>query len=117
VRSVKDSIRFYSSLGLKLIVHSHDRYARFELPEGNATLSLHQADSVATGNGIWVYFECADLEEKVAELEAQGIRLEHSIEEKSWLWTEAHLLDPDGNKLILYRAGENRKNPPWRLND
>ncbi|MEM7380928.1 MAG: VOC family protein, partial [Bacteroidota bacterium] len=36
--------------------------------------------------------------------------------DQSWLWREARLKDPDGNTLILYHAGENRKNPPWRIN-
>ncbi|MEO1522796.1 MAG: hypothetical protein AAFU78_18740 [Cyanobacteria bacterium J06633_2] len=35
--------------------------------------------------------------------------------DQPWLWREAHLRDPDGNRLILYHAGEYRKNPPWRL--
>ena len=32
-----------------------------------------------------------------------------------WLWKEASLNDPDGNKIIIYEAGKNRKNPPWRI--
>jgi hypothetical protein len=32
-----------------------------------------------------------------------------------WLWREARLRDPDGHRVCLYRAGQNRKNPPWRL--
>jgi hypothetical protein len=23
--------------------------------------------------------------------------------------------DPDGNKIILFFGGDNRKNPPWRV--
>jgi len=34
-----------------------------------------------------------------------------------WLWREAWLYDVDGNKLILYSAGENRLNPPWRMRE
>jgi hypothetical protein len=34
---------------------------------------------------------------------------------KSWLWREARLKDPDNNQLILYYAGINRQNPPWRI--
>ena len=33
----------------------------------------------------------------------------------SWLWREARLADPDGHRLCLFHAGENRKHPPWRL--
>ncbi|WP_336866841.1 VOC family protein [Sphingomonas sanguinis] len=35
------SVRFYTALGLRLIVSARDEYARFELPEGEATLSLN----------------------------------------------------------------------------
>jgi hypothetical protein len=31
------------------------------------------------------------------------------------LWREAYLHDPDGNVVCLYHAGENRRNPPWRM--
>ena len=30
---------------------------------------------------------------------------------------EVRLKDPVNNQLILYFAGENRLNPPWRIND
>jgi hypothetical protein len=32
-----------------------------------------------------------------------------------YLWREAFLRDPDGNVIVLFSAGENRLNPPWRL--
>ena len=32
-----------------------------------------------------------------------------------WLWREARLLDPSGNVVCLYRAGEARRYPPWRI--
>ena len=34
-----------------------------------------------------------------------------------WLWREARVADPAGNVVCLYRAGENRLHPPWRLDD
>ena len=39
-RDLEASVAFYRLLGLKLIV-KNDHYARFELPEGEATFSLH----------------------------------------------------------------------------
>ncbi len=39
-RDLEVSIAFYSLLGLRLIV-KNPHYARFELPEGEATFSLH----------------------------------------------------------------------------
>ena len=35
--------------------------------------------------------------------------------DERWLWREARLKDPAGNVLCLFHAGENRKNPPWRI--
>jgi len=33
----------------------------------------------------------------------------------TWLWTDISLKDPDGHEVIIYHAGENKKNPPWRV--
>ena len=106
---------FYQKLGFRLIVDSIPRYARFECPVGEATFSLHHVDKVAEGAGVVIYFEHDDLDQWVAELERKGIVFDSLPEDKSWLWREAHLRDPDGNQLILFHAGENRKNPPWRV--
>ena len=115
VLDVSRSIRFYRKLGMKLIVEALPEYARFELPEGDATFSLHRADSLPEGAGICVYFETRRLDELVAELQNEGIQFEGLPEDKRWLWREARLRDPDGNQLILYYAGRNRKDPPWRI--
>jgi hydroxymethylpyrimidine/phosphomethylpyrimidine kinase len=32
-----------------------------------------------------------------------------------WMWREARLRDPSGNIIFLYRAGEARRFPPWRI--
>lgn len=114
-RDVERSIPFYQLLGLKLIVHTHPRYARFELLGGNSTFSIHQVDELPQGDGVYVYFEVENLKHTYLELVEKGIVFDTTPTEQSWLWGEAHLKDPDGNHLILYHAGENRKNPPWRL--
>lgn len=111
------SIPFYEALGLKLIVHTHDDYARFECPDGGSTFSLHRVEAMPSGDGIWVYFECEELDEKVVKLLAQGVEFELPPTDQPWKWREAHLRDPDGNKIILYFAGENRRFPPWRKKD
>ncbi|MFK7799892.1 MAG: VOC family protein [Aureispira sp.] len=113
---VNKAIGFYQQLGLRLMVHSHDHYARFECPNGTATFSLHQVDALPSGNGIWVYFEVEELDQKVERLLAAGVVFEQLPTDQSWLWREARLKDLDGNQLILFFAGENRKNPPWRIN-
>jgi catechol 2,3-dioxygenase-like lactoylglutathione lyase family enzyme len=113
-RALEASVAFYRTLGLILIVKT-DIYARFELPEGDATLSLFAADAIADGEGAHVYFECADLDRRVEDLTAKGIAFESRLEDMHWLWREARLKDPSGNPICLYWAGENRKSPPWRI--
>lgn len=108
------SIDFYRTLGLRLIVEA-PHYARFECPEGAATFSIHTVDQAPVGEGIVVYFECAALDQQVADLQQKSISFDELPNDKPWLWREAHLRDPDGNRLILFHAGDNRKNPPWRL--
>ncbi|MEM7186492.1 MAG: VOC family protein [Bacteroidota bacterium] len=116
-QDVGKSIVFYQKLGLHLIVHTHDAYARFECPEGDATLSLHLVDSAPCQPGAVIYFEVEDVARRVTELQDKGIQFDSLPTEQSWLWTEARLLDPDGNQIILFYAGENRKNPPWRMGE
>jgi catechol 2,3-dioxygenase-like lactoylglutathione lyase family enzyme len=109
------SIAFYETLGLKLIVKS-DHYARFEVGDGTDTFSLHQTDDASgAANGPHVYFECDDLDARVAALKDNGIAFDSDPVDQSWLWREAWLTDPAGVKLCLYHAGEMRRFPPWRL--
>jgi len=116
VLDLEKSIAFYQSLSFKLIVQSLPEYARFECEEGCSTFSLHKVDVLPTGEGVWIYFELENLDIRVAELQSKGIIFEELPIDKLWLWREARLKDPDGNQLILYTAGENRLNPPWRIN-
>lgn len=112
---VSKAIEFYQNLGLILIVHSNHHYARFLCPTGNTTFSIHQTEEMPTISSAWIYFECEELDAKVASLQQQGVVFEQLPQDQPWLWREARLKDLDGNQLILYSAGENRKNPPWRL--
>ncbi len=114
---VPTSIPFYEKLGFKLIVHTHEKYARFECPDGDATLSLHYANNISEGAKPIIYFECDDLDQKVDAFIGKGITIAEMPNDKPWLWREAHIYDPDGNHLILFKAGDNRKNPPWRKKD
>ena len=113
---VVQAIDFYTKLGLRLIVHTHDKYARFECPNGESTFSIHEVDSLPEGAGVIVYFEVENVAETVKELKEKGIEFETMPTDQSWLWTEAKLKDSDGNQIIVYHAGTNRKNPPWRIN-
>ena len=115
---VARSIAFYQGLGLTLIVRKDGDagpiYARFIVPGNQATLSL-MLDPHAAPGGVEIAFECEDLDARVAQLEAAGYVFDTAPEDKPYLWREAHLRDPDGHHLMLFRAGVNRLDPPWRL--
>lgn len=112
------SIAFYQKLGLTLIVDSAPRYVRFEFPRDDDqeadTLSLHGAESDFNPAADWplIYFEVEDV---AAFLKAVDIAPMSSPELKSYLWTEADILDPSGNRIRIFNAGENRCFPPWRV--
>lgn len=109
------AVAFYEKLGLKLIVDSLPNYARFICPNGVSTLSLHKTENLPKGDGIWVYFECENLDEHVENLKKEGVKFDLEPTNQSWLWREARLKDLDNNQLILFYAGENRVNPPWKI--
>lgn len=117
--NVERSSHFYRKLGLRLIVEALPHYVRFECPKGDATFSIHQVEAQPSGEGVVIYFELDGIDEldtRVEKLLRAGIEFDETPEDRRWLWREARLKDPDGNKIILYHAGENRKNPPWRIN-
>lgn len=49
---ITESIEFYKSLGLEIIVDSAPRYVRFACPDGGATFSLHETENAS---------ECANI--------------------------------------------------------
>ena len=114
-----ETAEFFMKLGLILIVDSLPRYARFECPDGDSTLSVHEAETRPVGsvplNEIVLYFECENLDDEVARLKSLGLEFYEDPTDRDWLWLEAYLRDPNGNRICLYHAGENRKNPPWRV--
>jgi catechol 2,3-dioxygenase-like lactoylglutathione lyase family enzyme len=110
-----ETTEFFQKLGLILIVDSLPRYARLECPDGEATLSVNIADHVAASNDVVLYFECTDLDARVNELKALGLTFDEDPTDRPWLWRQAYLKDPNGNRICLFYAGENRKNPPWRV--
>ncbi|MFT5750572.1 MAG: catechol 2,3-dioxygenase-like lactoylglutathione lyase family enzyme [Flavobacteriales bacterium] len=112
---ISTSMTFYKLLGLRLIVEAQPHYARFECLEGTATFSIHLVDALPQGNGVTVYFETELLDAEVARLRQNGVMFDLLPKDQNWLWREARLKDPDGNQIILYFAGDNRKNPPWRI--
>jgi hydroxymethylpyrimidine/phosphomethylpyrimidine kinase len=112
-RDYAASVDFYKALGLLQIVDSPaNGYARFEVPNG-VTFSIHQSDACATSTVV--YFESKRLDAWVTELSSQGYAFETMPQDESWGWREARLLDPAGNMVCLYSAGENRRYPKWRI--
>ncbi|NQY05355.1 MAG: VOC family protein [Flavobacteriaceae bacterium] len=114
--NLEASVAFYTTLGFNLIVDALPRYARFECIDGEATFSIHYVETIQQGNSIVIYFEDKNIDYTVKKLQEKGIEFTTLPQDQSWLWREATLVDPDGNNIILYYAGKNRKNPPWRIN-
>lgn len=112
-RDVECSTGFYVRLGLAQIVANYPHYARLLAPDGDTTLSLHQADAVQTGASI--HFEVEDVDHTVQHLKRAGFEFVCDPVDQPYLWREAILLDPDGHRIFIFHAGENRLDPPWRL--
>ena len=109
------SVDFYRHIGLQQIVDSPSTgYARFETA-GGVTFSVQidpEEKIIAT---TAIYLECDDLDQRVEALARSGIVFEHGPRNQPWMWREARLRDPDGNIIFFYKAGENRRFPPWRM--
>lgn len=113
VQDMKKATDFYRRMGFIQIVDTPD-YARFECPDGEATFSL-SLESAEFANGGVIYFEHEMLDELVNELKIKGFEFVQEPMDMDYLWREAILYDPSGNKIKLYWAGKNRLNPPWRV--
>jgi len=108
------SVEFYRRLGLKQIVDNPPDYARFETA-GGATFSVQIDPEEKIFATTAIYLECDDLDDRVEQLARSGLTFEHGPRNQPWMWREARLRDPDGNIIFLYKAGEARRFPPWRM--
>jgi catechol 2,3-dioxygenase-like lactoylglutathione lyase family enzyme len=115
VGDVESSARFYARLGLVQIVADYPDYARFVAPQGDTTLSLHRTEHLSAEPSVSIHFEVDDVDRAVDELKRAGFRFACDPVDQPYLWCEAILLDPDGYRVFIYNAGENRLDPPWRL--
>jgi len=113
VKNMEEATSFYRKMGFLQIVDS-PHYARFECPEGDSTFSLLLEDGQYL-NGSVIYFENKALDKLVLELKEKGFKFDQEPMDMSYLWREAVLHDPSGNKIKLFWAGNNRLNPPWRV--
>ena len=113
VSDMDKAAEFYRRMGFLQIVDS-PHYARFECSAGEATFSL-SLEKGAFHNGAVIYFEEENLDELVERLQEKGFAFDQMPTDMRYLWREAVLHDPSGNKIKLYFAGENRVHPPWRV--
>ncbi|MGB1467049.1 MAG: VOC family protein [Alcanivorax nanhaiticus] len=113
VADMAEAARFYRRMGFLQIVDDV-HYARFQCADGGATFSLMLEEGEFI-NGSTIYFEDEDLDTRVAELKSKGFQFDQEPTDMDYLWREAILHDPSGNKIKLYWAGDNRLNPPWRV--
>ena len=117
VNDYAKSVQFYRLLGLKQIVDSpENQYARFETA-GGATLSIQADREEKVSATTAVYLECDDLDAQAERLARAGVPFEHAPRNQPWMWREARLRDPSGNIIFLYKAGEARRFPPWRMDE
>ena len=114
VNDMAESVQFYLTLGFRQIVDT-PHYARFSCPDGNSTFSL-SLEHDRFDNASVIYFEHEQLDDLYQTLLQKGIVFEQPPTEQRYLWKEAILRDPSGNKIKLYWAGENRLAPPWKVN-
>jgi catechol 2,3-dioxygenase-like lactoylglutathione lyase family enzyme len=113
VNDMEDAVRFYLILGFTQIVDT-PHYARFICPDGDSTFSLMLEEAEFENHSV-IYFEHEALDELFDNLTNKGIVFEQAPTEQRYLWKEAIIKDPSGNKIKLYWAGENRINPPWKV--
>jgi catechol 2,3-dioxygenase-like lactoylglutathione lyase family enzyme len=115
VADVEASAGFYRRLGLEQIVADYPDYARFLVADGENTLSLQRTGRSPAAQGASLHFEVADVDAVVADLTRAGFDFLGDPVDEPYLWREAIMLDPDGYRIFIYHAGENRLDPPWRL--
>lgn len=113
VTDMETATEFYRRMGFLQIVDT-PHYSRFECTEGLATFSL-SLDAESTRPSSTIYFENEALDDLVASLKDRGIEFSQDPTDMSFRWREAVLFDPAGNKIKLFWAGEDRRNPPWRV--
>ena len=120
VTDVARSRSFYCALGFELIV-DECHYCRFltrtDEGSGDETLSIERRPGpLAPAAQLGLEFPSRDaLDRYVEGLSARGLSLAEELVERSWLWRDARILDPDGHEWMLFFAGKNKLDPPWRV--
>ena len=113
VTNIDAAISFQEAIGLILIVHTHNVYARFEAPGNHATFSVHLVDEVIPGKTL-ICFAFEDVDLALNRAVESGEIVDQQARNQSWKWREARIRDPFGNHTSLYAVGKNQRFPPWR---
>jgi catechol 2,3-dioxygenase-like lactoylglutathione lyase family enzyme len=119
VSDIPRSKAFYEALGLELIVDAA-HYCRFYANldgQGSQTLSIsHTSEPIGASCHVGFEFTSPEaLNSYAALLESRGLKVSEPPQDRSWLWRDVILHDPDGHEILLLYAGENKLNPPWRV--
>lgn len=119
VSDIPRSKAFYEGLGLELIVDAA-HYCRFRANldgQGSQTLSIsHSPGPIGPSCHVGFEFASPDALDAYADLlQSRGFVLSALPQDRSWLWRDVILHDPDGHEILLLYAGDNKLNPPWRV--
>lgn len=120
VSEIPRSRAFYLALGFELIV-DEAHYCRFltriDEGAGDETLSIeHHAGPLAPAAQLGLEFPSRDaLDAFVAGLPGRGVPVAEGPIDRTWLWRDARVFDPDGHEWMLFHAGDNKLSPPWRV--
>lgn len=119
VSDIPRSKAFYEGLGLQLIVDAA-HYCRFRANldgQGSQTLSIsHSPGPIGASCHVGFEFASPEALDFYADLlQSRGFVLSEHPQDRSWLWRDVILHDPDGHEILLLYAGDNNLNPPWRV--
>jgi catechol 2,3-dioxygenase-like lactoylglutathione lyase family enzyme len=119
VSDIPRSKAFYQALGLELIVDAA-HYCRFRANldgQGSQTLSIsHSPGPIGASCHVGFEFASPEALDAYADLlQSRGFALAEHPQDRSWLWRDVILHDPDGHEILLLYAGDNKLNPPWRV--
>ena len=109
------SVDFYRRLGLKQIVDSPEPAMRGSRPPAARPSRSRSTPTKRSSRPPPSISSATTSTSASSSLRAAALPFEHGPRNQPWMWREARLRDPDGNIIFLYKAGEARRFPPWRI--
>lgn len=117
-QDLQKSIAFYTSLGMELIELEKEHHAHFENKEHHVIFTAYY-NQKRPDYEVRVYFEVSKLEmfekrfrESIPSQTSSPIQQTTSA--RDWGGLEMHLVDPDGNFVVLYEKINPTNMPPWQ---